>query len=390
MAERNYNPSLAAQQTPAGRKALAEVRRAEPYDLLVYWILERHAIHCKRYGLQPKDSFGKPGWKDMSPAPTKVAGTPWATAVAGDEYYTSPKEIQGPPWSNDPIFQNVYFCNVYRECDKVTGYLRDNFRQEYKDEPCVFLGTILLRMFNFIPTMTLLINAGIPQRLDPNKPTACRGALKDMLDLLVPLRDAGQQMFGGAYIINFHMEGIRKVEAAAESLRMLIDDKQLYWQLLGDHPAKKGRKPANKIDNYLDSTGEPPGSMGYAANRLQQFPGFGNFYVYQYIGDLAYTHVLRDASDWFDWSFCGPGTSRGLWRLRGEADPKKLLRITKTPPDWYAQAHDLREQLNKELKKHQYPTLHMRDLTNCLCEFDKYNRALNNERSIKRPYQGTA
>lgn len=395
MSERNYNPSLTAQNTKQGKAYLASIRKMEPEELLLYWITERHKIHCDRYGLSVAKSFGKPGWEDKSPAPTGGnVNAPWnpIPTAGGQKYYTSPKEVMPPPWSEDPIFQNVYFCNVYRECDKVTGYLRDNFRQAYAEETCVFLGTILLRMFNYIPTMKLLIKSKVPQRLDSTKPKQCYKALEDMLGLLVPLRDAGEQMFGGAYIINFHMEGIRKVEAAAKSLGMLIEDKELYFQLIGDHPSTKktakGRKPSNKVDGYLDENGHPPGSMAYAADRLQQFPGFGNFYVYQYIGDLAYTHCLRDADDWNLWSFCGPGTSRGLWRLRGETDPKKLQRIAKQPPDWYEQADALRTRLNKQLKKLGYPQLHMRDLTNCLCEFDKYSRALGNERSIKRPYNG--
>jgi hypothetical protein len=68
---------------------------------------------------------------------------------------------------------------------------------------------------------------------------------------------------------------------------------------------------------------------------------------------------------------------------------------------WQSQLLDLQRQVNKDLGlklnnklKVGGPVLsmqyiHMRDLTNCLCEYDKYERALYNERSIKRPYYGT-
>ena len=31
------------------------------------------------------------------------------------------------PWSNDPVFQTAYFCNVHREDDKVTKWIRRNW-----------------------------------------------------------------------------------------------------------------------------------------------------------------------------------------------------------------------------------------------------------------------
>ena len=59
---------------------------------------------------------------------------------------------------------------------------------------------------------------------------------------------------------------------------------------------------------------------------------------------------------------------------------------------------ELQEQVNKDFvginkhlpKQQRLPKMHTRDLTNCLCEYDKYERALNHERDIKRGYNGTA
>ena len=74
--------------------------------------------------------------------------------------------------------------------------------------------------------------------------------------------------------------------------------------------------------------------------------------------------------------------------------------------DMAQQLLDLRVQVNKDLGLHpaskqqrhaamsgnevrKMVPIHMRNLTGCLCEFDKYERALFNERSIKRPFKGT-
>ena len=34
------------------------------------------------------------------------------------------------PWSDDPIFQSTYFCNVRREDDKVTRWIRMNWNYD--------------------------------------------------------------------------------------------------------------------------------------------------------------------------------------------------------------------------------------------------------------------
>ena len=40
-----------------------------------------------------------------------------------------------PPWTEDPIFQKYKFCNVFREHDRVTIWLRENWREPYADHP---------------------------------------------------------------------------------------------------------------------------------------------------------------------------------------------------------------------------------------------------------------
>lgn len=337
-----YNPSLILQSTPKGKSYLAKIRKMSPFERLIYWIEERHRIHCKRYGIKIGDNLGEVGWCDDQET----------------EPISTPK-----PWTDDPILGTIFFCNPYRENDKVTGYLRDNFREEYKNDPCVFLGTILLRMFNHIPTMRLLLNADIPQRLG-STPQKRAKALDEMKKLLLVKRDKdNKQIFGGAYIIIFP-PGMQKIEAA-------------YKTMMG-------------LSDKLDEGTSCMDSMTIAFDWLTAQWGIGQFYTYQYIGDLAYTHVLENAPDWHTWGYCGPGTARGLYRLQGitQINGVPLERRCPPPKDAYNQLADLRTKVNTRLKKDKFPQLHMRDLCNCLCEYDKYNRALNNERHVKRPYGG--
>jgi len=366
------NPSLYWQQTPAGREYLKPIREMSPFNRLIYWITERHKIHCKRFDITKGSSVGRPMWfDDLEPSAVE---RPYLS-----NELTGYCEETPPPWTNDPILQSVFFCNPYRENDRVTAYLRDNFREEYKSKPCVFLGTILLRSFNHIGTMRRLINAGIPQRLG-SSPKESRRALADAGKLLIPLRDKGEQMFGGAYIIKY-MNGVKKVEAGLMLMNRFVDQEDLYEDILKHK------------------------SMEHAAKRLTAFRGMGPFYVYQFIGDLAYTHVLDEAEDWDTWSFCGPGTSRGSLRLKGINRKKEggvFERRIAIPQGWYEQLLTQKEQVNDALAGYdaygnrirtkpvkRMPHIHMRDMTGCLCEFDKYERALNNERNLKRGYPGT-
>ena len=39
----------------------------------------------------------------------------------------------GPPWSDDPVLANHRFCNVFREDDRATVWLREHIRDPMRD-----------------------------------------------------------------------------------------------------------------------------------------------------------------------------------------------------------------------------------------------------------------
>ena len=77
---------------------------------LVYWITERESIRRKRLANLP------------------------------------------PPWSRDPVFQTTYFCNVFRESDKVTKWIRNAYTP-YAGSEMFEYNMILARMVNRIDTL---------------------------------------------------------------------------------------------------------------------------------------------------------------------------------------------------------------------------------------------
>jgi hypothetical protein len=309
--------------------------------------------------------------------------------------------------------QTVFICNPYsRENDRVSRWILDHYLLKEAAKPAVLLGAIYLRWYNYIPTMRLLIDLDVPQRMYGKPATK---ALNESVESLVDLRDNhGCQLFGGAYIIRPIVDGekgARKVESIAQMMIRMANDETLYKEISGKCQSAFYMEPRKYLALGSTTTEGAPGSMAYAFARLQSFSGMGKFYCYQFIGDLAYTHVLKDAPDWWDWSFVGPGTARGLVRLTCPSGKATLAngdilpRMMKYTKDMAQQLHDLRKQVNKDLRLTMSPAnqkqarsgleirgmvpIHMRNLTGCLCEFDKYERALFNERSIKRPYYGT-
>lgn len=52
---------------------------------------------------------------------------------------------QSWPWSDDPIFQENFFCNVHREDDKVTQWVRNNWRNPHAEDPDLWFALLVAR-----------------------------------------------------------------------------------------------------------------------------------------------------------------------------------------------------------------------------------------------------
>jgi hypothetical protein len=73
--------------------------------------------------------------------------------VAERESVRKKKEAGEPkPWSDDPVFRTTYFCNVRREDDKVTKFIRQMY-SPYVAHPLFVHNIILSRFLNWPPTL---------------------------------------------------------------------------------------------------------------------------------------------------------------------------------------------------------------------------------------------
>lgn len=298
----------------------AYIKNLVPVDRFLHWIRERRQILLKRRAGQPK------------------------------------------PWTKDPILQSFYFTNVCREDDRVSTWFRENIREPLHDDPAVVFATIAFRWFNWPETGAVLIGAGGigHSGLLGKYGYFYEWNLGGAITALNAQRNRGRQVFTGAFNISNSGSTKPKINRVCEDyIQPVWEDREHLYSFL-----THGNMP-----------------MSTAFRKLQDYPGLGGsgFMAAQVICDLAYTHVLENAPDWWTWSSWGPGSKRGMWRVM---DRDTLYIQSRSA--WSRKLEELRFIIKQKLGLN----LHARDVQNCLCEFDKYERALWDEGHMKRKYPG--
>lgn len=286
----------------------------EAYDTFWYWINERQKIGLAKASGEPK------------------------------------------PWSEDPIFQNWKFCNVFRTDDKQTKWLYDNILEPHHDDfnqaglANMIFNIYAFRAFNWYETYDLLRNVQTGWINMWNENHA-----KSMLSSQV---HSGHQLTSGAYMIR-GVQGKPKYESIPETLTH-VWKKRLYL-----------------LDRIQD---EPVTTMEdmYDLLLAQKFYGWGPFTTYQIVLDLTYTRFLRGAADINTWCMFGPGAKRGLNLIYPGIKNSQLLEATKML--WEAQ-HQHRQT--------HVPFLTLQDIEFSLCELSKYMRIKRGGKS-KEKYAGRA
>lgn len=261
------------------------------------------------------------------------------------------KEARLPrPWSQDPVFQRTYFCNVNREDDRVTRWIRNYWNVQH---PNYELAMCVARLINRIETLEDLGRVAwdypedwIRQRLRP---------------VLHARAKEGKKNFGGAYLVSTHGQRMNKVEYVSDVL-----------------------------ENAAKALGRTtlPGTLAGAHSAIQGLEGFGSFMAAQVVADLKNTawHHLAEAPDWWSFSAHGPGSLRGLsWYFGEKVTPSQY------PSRMQILMGDFSEMCahNPFLRQYVKPILCMQNLQNCLCEYDKYMRVATGSGRSKRGYNGS-
>jgi hypothetical protein len=241
------------------------------------------------------------------------------------------------PWSDDWVFHSTYFCNVHREDDRVTRWIRREYTPEILGEYYDY-SIVAARIFNWPNTLDGLLWKGglIPYNA------------QIMEEFLLERQEDKKKIWGGAYLITTHGQKMTKIDYCVRLMGQVYN---------------------------LFSTGKPMVDTCESYHSfLKRIDGLGDFLSAQVIADLKNTkgHPLQGAPDWLTFSAPGPGSLRGLaWFY-------ELDRVG--PADYQERIAGVAEYLKWEHC--------MQDLQNCLCEFDKYCRVRTGRGRSKRRYAG--
>lgn len=267
-------------------------------------------------------------------------------------------ERRPPPWTADRILQQYRFCNIYRELDRVTIWIREHIREPYAEHPNLWFMLCAARQINWPETLAELMARGA-------WPTGAKWSAARARRVMLARQARGDKLYTGAYMLNAH-----GVSPDAPK------DKAYFTCYLVLGSVWRARK---KILAALAQ-----GTLQAAHAALLPYHGWGDFTAAQVVADLKYTRYLTNAPDWWDWAVLGPGSKRGLNRVLGRPitgnfpHAEEVLRLLRSIRDHF-------KELYPEL-----PPLCLQDVQNCLCEFDKYCRAKFGEGRPRARYSGDA
>jgi len=248
------------------------------------------------------------------------------------------------PWTKDPILQRYRFCNVYRELDAVTVWINENWRTPNADDPDVWFAITLARFFNLPASLAAV---GYPVPFSPDRVERALQKYK--------LAKGG--VFNAAYMVR---------SDPGDKITYVV--RKVLTPLWRDRAALRPRAGDNLELFY---------------RRLLPYYGMGSFMVAQVIADVKFVPPLKAAQDWWTWAAPGPGSLRGLNRVLERGPNARLY-----ADEWIMQLGVLQTKITPLVAQAGMPRISAQDLQNCLCEWDKYERARLGEGRPKQLYPG--
>lgn len=242
--------------------------------------------------------------------------------------------VAGIGCKQDPIIRKYRFCNIQREEDRVTRWLRRNWYPLFKNNEDIWFAAVVARLLNLPYSLT-----DVKKYVLPWNPVRFKKVLQDR---------AGKHLknFNAAYIVSTNGKAMDKVEYITELvLNPLWGDREKLRPFGYD-----------TLHDYHEA--------------LMRYDGMGSFMAAQVIADIKYIPPNTKKKDWHTFAASGPGSRRGLNRVMGYLDEKPWREKA-----WHEILMVLRDAANPLICDALGITLHAQDIQNCLCEFDKYERA---------------
>lgn len=275
-------------------------------------------------------------------------------------------------WTDDPVFTSSRFCNVFRELDTTTIWLRQNVREKVPVEQ-VLLATVLFRWFNRIKTgEAIFIQEALGMGGEEPGETAweyfARTGNVDSIRAAIRQYCGSGPYVTGSYIIKTP-NGMDKLDGVLWCIEQ-------FQTLVKPFYAKDINHGWKRATNELLS-GPGVFKLETVWEWLRQFPYLGDFMSYEIVTDLRHTPLLSKAPDIMTWANPGPGAMRGLNRINGRDLNKKL------PKQKYIEEMQILLAISDdpEIWPREWPALEMRDIEHSLCETDKFLRCKNGGRT---------
>lgn len=274
------------------------------------------------------------------------------------------------PWTSDPILRSNRFCNIYRELDTVSIWIRDHIIEPYEDNPNLWFMLCIARLINWPPTLQMIMANDL-------WPEDTWNADK-VYEVMADWYESGHKTITSAYLIN---------SVPPKDLDVPDTRKVYYIPKIGLDPLWKDRK---RIRNQFKT------SLKEAVNTLGSYHGWGQFMSYQVVVDLTYSkRWLINAPDYNTFNSPGPGTKRGLSRyftggIDGGLNKKDLNGLIIRQ----------REEVNAKMRElvpdkwwtddfeTGFQDLSLSNMSNLNCESDKYLRVFQGESKMRSKYPG--
>jgi len=271
-----------------------------------------------------------------------VYDTYWKTAAERQEIFY--KKLLGfpDPYTNDLIYQNFKFCNVYRASDRVSQFLIKDviYKNVFSPEDVLF-RILLFRLFNKIETWVEL-----EKRLG-------QVGLKNFdfehySAALEKTKLANEAIYGNAFIL-------------CANKAFGFDKKHQNHLALLANVFKKG----NSSTELLNSK-----TLKELFEKLRTLPLIGNFMAYQIAIDFNYSEIF--GFDENDFTVAGPGAERGIRKCffdtQGEDNEYIIQFMVENQEKEF-------KRLGLNFKSLWGRPMHAIDCQGWFCETDKYSRA---------------
>ncbi|WP_205791670.1 nucleotide kinase domain-containing protein [Microbacterium sulfonylureivorans] len=267
----------------------------------------------------------------------------WRFAAERQSIFERRWRGESAPWTEDTILARFKFCNVYRASDRVSQFLIREvcYQREQPAADDLAFQIVAMRTFSRIESWNSL-----SERLGhaPLLRDLASGALEDAL---TDMRDAGERLYTGAFILC-------ATDAYGRKIKHLNHVELFKHMFLDDDLASRISEASSLEEVYL---------------ALHAFPLMGDFMSYQIAIDLNYSPLIDFSEN--DFTVPGPGAVRGLRKLFtdfGDYSPSGLI-------NWLVERqHEEFAARNLRFEGLWGRSLHAIDVQNLLCETDKYCR----------------